>query len=340
MARSRMRDIAERLGISEAAVSFALNGKPGVSDELRSRVRAVAEELNWRPHAAARALADANAHAVGLVLCRDDNSTSGESFFIQFIAGLSTALESESTALVLQIVPAVAEEVQVYRRWWNERRVDAVVVLNLIRDDPRPDALAAIGCPAVLVAGPYAPPGHATVSVDDAAAMHRIVAHLVDRGHRCIGHVGGPDELDHAQLRRSSLSAEGRRAGIQTALARTDYTEQAGYRATRALLRRKRPPTAIVFDNEILALAGISAITEAGLRVPDDIAVVSWEDGPICRLSTPQITALDRSAQQLGRHTSDAVLRLLGRSGAPATSAELDPELLIRASSAVKRLTN
>lgn len=340
MARSRMRDIAEQLGISEAAVSFALNGKPGVSDDLRVRVRKIADELNWRPHAAARALADATARAVGVVLCRDDHSTSGEGFFIQFMAGLSTALEHESTALVLQIVPTVAEEVEVYRRWWNERRVDAVVVLNLVRDDPRPDALVAIGCPAVLVAGPYAPAGHVTVSVDDAAAMRKIVDHLIERGHRTIGQVGGPGDLDHAELRRSSLAAEGRRAGIRTASVRTDYTERAGYRATRTLLRRKVPPTAIIYDNEILALAGIAAIGEAGLRVPADVAVVSWEDGPICRLSTPQLTALDRSAQLLGRHTSSAVLRLLGKSAPGSSDDVLQPELLIRASTDAKRLTN
>ncbi len=335
-----MRDIAARLGISEAAVSFALNGKPGVSDDLRVRVRRVADELNWRPHAAARALADSSARAVGLALCRDDNSTSGEGFFIQFMSGLSTGLESESMALVLQIVPTVAAEVEVYRRWWTERRVDAVVVLNLIKDDPRPAALTAIGCPAVLVAGPYAPAGHSTVSIDDAAAMRKIVSHLAERGHRRIGHVGGPEELDHVELRRSSLTREGRRAGIRTATVRTDYTEGAGLRATGSLLRRKQPPTAIVFDNEILALAGLAAISAAGLRVPEDVAVVSWEDGAICRLATPPITALDRSAQLLGRYTSAAVLRLLDRSSTVSAELELQPDLLIRGSSSAKRLTN
>ncbi len=336
-----MRDIAARLGVSEAAVSFALNGKPGVSDDLRVRVRRVADELNWRPHAAARALADSTARAVGLALCRDDNSTSGEGFFIQFMAGLSSGLESESMALVLQIVPTVAEEVEVYRRWWTERRVDAVVVLNLIKDDPRPAALAAIGCPAVLVAGPYAPTGHSTVSVDDAAAMRKIVGHLAEQGHRRIGHVGGPAELDHAELRRSSLAREGKRAGIRTTTARTDYSERAALRATEALLRRKDPPTAIVFDNEILTLAGLAAISAAGLRVPEDVAVISWEDGAICRLATPPITALDRSAQLLGRHTATAALRLLDRSAGVESEVELQPELLIRASSNfAKRLTN
>src|SRR5688572_16525188 len=152
--RTTIRDIAERAGVSKGAVSYALNGQPGVSDETRERILSIARELGWYPNRAARALSAARADACGLVLARPAATIAHEPFFMEFIAGVEAELSSHSTALTLQLVETVQDELAVYRRWWGEHRVDGVFMADLRIDDPRVEELRRLGLPAVVVGGP------------------------------------------------------------------------------------------------------------------------------------------------------------------------------------------
>ena len=154
--RVTIKDIAERAGVSKGAVSYALNGRPGVSDHTRDRIVAIANELGWYPNRAARALSAARADACGLVLARPARTIAHEPFFMEFIAGVESELSSQSVALMIQLVDNVDDEIAVYRRWWGEHRVDGVLVVDLRIDDPRIAALASLGLPAVVVGGPVA----------------------------------------------------------------------------------------------------------------------------------------------------------------------------------------
>src|SRR5688572_8401025 len=152
--RVTIRDIAERAGVSKGAVSYALNGRPGVSDTTRERILAIARELGWYPNRAARALSAARADACGLVLARPARTIALEPFFMEFIAGVESELATRSVALTIQLVRDVDEEIAVYRRWWGEHRVDGVLMVDLRIDDPRVDVLTRLGLPAVVVGGP------------------------------------------------------------------------------------------------------------------------------------------------------------------------------------------
>ena len=152
--RITIKDIAERAGVSKGAVSYALNGRPGVSDDTRDRIVAIANELGWYPNRAARALSAARADACGLVLARPARTIALEPFFMEFIAGVESELATRSIALTLQLVRDVHEEIAVYRRWFGEHRVDGVLVVDLRLEDPRIDELVRIGLPAVVVGGP------------------------------------------------------------------------------------------------------------------------------------------------------------------------------------------
>ena len=152
--RVTIKDIAERAGVSKGAVSYALNGRPGVSDETRDRILAIANDLGWYPNRAARALSAARADSCGLVLARPARTIALEPFFMEFISGLESELSARSIALTLQLVRDVQEEIEVYRRWFGEHRVDGVLVVDLRQDDPRIDELVRLGLPAVVVGGP------------------------------------------------------------------------------------------------------------------------------------------------------------------------------------------
>ena len=181
--RTTIKDIAERAGVSKGAVSYALNGRPGVSDETRARILVIADELGWYPNRAARALSAARADACGFVLARPARTIALEPFFMEFIAGVESELATRSIALTLQLVRDVREEIAVYQRWYGEHRVDGVLVVDLRLDDPRVDELVRLGLPAVVVGGPLENRVLPAVWHDEAAVVTEAIRYLAALGH-------------------------------------------------------------------------------------------------------------------------------------------------------------
>ncbi|MEW1634595.1 LacI family DNA-binding transcriptional regulator [Streptomyces sp. NPDC093801] len=365
--RPTIKDIARRAGVSESAVSFALNGKPGVSEGTRARIRRVAEELGWRPNSAARALSGARSGAVGLVLARPAHTLGTESFFLRLVSGIQEVLSAAGTALLFQVVEDVGAECAVYRRWWAERRVDGVLVVDPRTRDPRPPLLSRLGLPAVVIGGgagtppdPWhpedpAPPGAArpagaagtgagedaarglaAVRADDARAMTEVLDHLHGLGHRRIVHVAGLPGLAHTARRVAALRAEARRLGLPPGQVRsvpTDYSDAEGAAATRRVLAEPQPPTALVYDNDVMAVAGSAVAAGLGIPVPGRLSIVAWDDSALCRVTHPPLTALVRDTAGFGRLAAEELLSVLA--GAPPRVRESElPRLEPRGSTA------
>ncbi len=330
--RAKLRDIAERVGISEAAASFALNGKPGVSDATRRRVLRVAEELNWSPHHAARVLTGAGTCTVGLVIARSAYDVGSELFFHRLMTGMQAVLSPRRYALLFQVVDSVAEEIEIYRRWRHETRVDGVALVDLRRDDPRPAAVAELSLPAIIAGGPDPQGLVPSVSIDDAAAMTTVVAHLKDMGHDQVAYLSGAASMLHIHQRITAFENAGADLGLRACRVRsTDFSAAQGDAVTEAVLRDGSRPTALIYDNEVLAVAGLGAIRRLGLRVPADVAVVVWEDTPVCTAVEPALTALQRDAAGFGADVAERLLKVL--TGEPVTDyEERVPTLLARAS--------
>lgn len=331
MDRPTIKDIARVAGVSPGAVSFALNDKPGVSEQTRRRVRQVAQEMGWTRSVAALALAGNRAGAVGLVIARSNATFAGEGFFLHLIAGMEEVLTARGLGLVLQLVGSTEEEVEVERRWWAERRVDGVVLVDPEIDDPRWALFGEVDMPAAVVGvTPTTPlPG---VRIDDAAAAEVIVDHLAGLGHRRIAWVGGSADLWHTRSRVEAFVQACRLRDVDPLeVPATDFSESAGLRETARLLAMPQRPSAIVYDNEVLAVGGVRAIHESGRNVPGDVAVVSFEDSPVCRVMAPPLTALHRDPSVLGR---DVVKVLLGHidEGTSQVVVEDPPELVVRGS--------
>lgn len=331
MNRPTIRDIAKVAGVSPGAASFALNDQMGVSEETRRRVKRVARELGWTPNVAARALSVRQARAVGLVIARPEESFTGERFFMQLIAGIERVLAASSRSLVLQFVSGVEQEAASYRRWWSERRVDGVILTDPRLDDPRPDLLAEIGLPGVQVGVQMhgALPG---VRVDDAAAMARLVDHFADLGHRRLAHVSGSTELVHTRRRVAAFARRcGERGITVVSTGPTDFSEESGRARTTSLIGEGELPTGIIYDNEVLMMGGLVAILGASLRVPEDLAIASFEDTPLCRIVRPQVTALRRDPAELGAHATSLLLDVIDGRGVDEV-VEPVMELMVRGS--------
>ncbi len=152
--RPTIADIANRAGVSKGSVSYALNGRPGVSELTRRRILAIAEEVGWHPNRAARALSAARSGACGLALARPARTLAYEPFFAELLSGIEAELSARQVALMLQIVEDVEAETVALRRWWAERRVDGVLLVDLRMEDPRVPLVEELGLPAVIVGAP------------------------------------------------------------------------------------------------------------------------------------------------------------------------------------------
>jgi DNA-binding LacI/PurR family transcriptional regulator len=325
--RPTIADIAQRAGVSKVAVSYALNGQRGVSEATRQRILAIAEEIGWNPNAAARALSGAPTSTVGMALRRPARILGVEPFFMELISGVEAELSARSYALTLQVVADQAAELALYRRWWSERRVDGVLVCDLRAADPRIPLLEELGLAAVVIGAAAGSGGLPSVSSSGAAAIEEAVEYLATLGHRAIGRVGGMPDLLHTAERTAAFDEVCRRWEITATTLSTDYTGEDGARATRRLLSSRGRPTAILYDNDVMAIAGLAVAGEMGFAVPDDLSIVAWDDSVLCRLVRPALTAMSRDIPAYGGHAARTLLEAI--SGGPAESLEDEPAHLI-----------
>jgi DNA-binding LacI/PurR family transcriptional regulator len=306
--RATIADIAEQAGVSKGAVSYALNGQPGVSEATRERILAIAAELGWYPNRAARALSAARADACGLVIARPSRIIALEPFFMEFISGVEAALSSRGSALTIQLVRDPEEEVQVYRRWWGERRVDGVMLVDLRADDPRVAEVVRLGLPAVVVGGPVEGDAVPAVWQDEASSTAEVVRYLAALGHERISRVGGVADFVHNRLRSAAFLETAGQLGVGADVVDTDYTPASGTRATRTLLSRPDRPTAIVYDSDVLAVTGLGVAHQMGFDVPGDVSIVGWDDSLICRVVHPPLTAMSRDIVGYGAEVGRRLL--------------------------------
>ncbi len=320
--RVTIADIAARAGVSKGAVSYALNDRPGISEQTRKRILDIAEDLGWYPNMAARALSGSRAGACGLVLARPARTLAFEQFFMELIAGIESELSSRGVGLTLQVVEDLEAETAVYRRWWAERRVDGVLVVDLRVEDPRVAEIERLGLPAAVVGGPEGTGGLPAVWSDDSGAVVDVVRHLAALGHRRIARVGGIPDFRHSAERTAAFLSTIEELSLEPIVLTTDYMAESGAQATRQLLAGPDAPTAIVYDNDVLAIAGLGVAHEMGLDVPRDVSLVAWDDSLYCQAVHPPLTAMSRDIFAHGAHAAAALLALVEhgsvvRSGEP-----------------------
>ena len=328
MPRPTINDVASAAGVSKGAVSFAFNNRAGLAPETRARILAVASELGWTPSSRARALSVSRALAVGLVMARPPETLRADPFFPSFIAGIESELSSHGYALLLQVVPEHEGELQTYRRLSDEGRVDGVFVTDLLVDDPRPALLAELGLPAVIV-GPALPEAYwPAVGVDDGPGIAASVAHLADLGHTRIAHVAGPTQMVHGRSRRDAWAA----ALLEAALpdgpyVEADFSAEGGATATQELLSLAEPPTAIVYANDLMAIAGLAVAARLGVEVPGQLSVTGYDNTELAAHVQPSLTSVSTDVIGWGRAAATRLLELVDQR--PATDVELPPPSLV-----------
>jgi DNA-binding LacI/PurR family transcriptional regulator len=336
--RVTIGDVAARAGVSKSAVSFVFNNRPGVSASARERILRAADELGWQPSARARALSRSRTQAVGLVIRRDPELLSTDPFFPQFMAGVEMGLTAHDYSLVLQVVGDEQSERAAYERFARESRADGVFLTDVRIADPRPQAVRALGLSAVVVA-PESTDARddVTIGMRDDDGVRRAVHHLHALGHRRIAHVMGAPGYVHTEARRRAWHDTLAELDLPAdRVVTADFTGASGARATHELLDLPEPPSAIVYGNDLMAIAGISAATDRGIRVPDDLSVVGFDDIPLAPYAMPPLTTVRQNVVAWGTAAAQTLVALVeGRE--PPTVGLPPVEFVVRGSTGPTR---
>ncbi|WP_075300093.1 MULTISPECIES: LacI family DNA-binding transcriptional regulator [unclassified Pseudonocardia] len=328
--RATIVDVARLAGVSTATVSKAVNGKGRISDATQSRIADAARTLGWAPSASAVALRGARSRTIGIVARRTPDLLSADPYYSELISGVEQVLAPAGYGLLLQFVGSdTAAESQVYRRLAAERRVDGVILTESRTRDPRFALLRELGLPAVLIGTPRSPAPIPWVAAEGRHnALREAATHLLELGHRQIAYVSGPQDRVHTGARLAvvteTLAAQGVPLG-QAIVA--DFTAAGAITAVETLLGTPDAPTAILFANDMMAAAGISAARRSGVDVPGRLSVVGYDDLPIAALLHPALTTIRQDLDGTGRSAASAVLGLLDEDHAPA--AEIRPPTLV-----------
>jgi DNA-binding LacI/PurR family transcriptional regulator len=228
-------------------------------------------------------------------------------FYEALLAGMEEELDRHGATIFLQLVDSSEEELGAYQRWADERVVDGVVVTDLLDDDDRAATCRSLGLPVVTLGEP-AEDDVPHLEVDNSGAMVMAVETLADAGHRVIAHVSGPVRLRHTRARTEAFREVVARRGVAGVSVEGDYTSASGADRTRELLAADERPTAIVYDNDLMAVAGLQVASTAGLEVPRELSLLAWDDSPICRLSSPPLSAISRAVHDLGEQLARVLL--------------------------------
>jgi LacI family transcriptional regulator len=325
--RPTIRDVADRAGVSIATVSRVLNDRGDVSLETRERVREVARSVGYTVDPAARGLVTQRTQLVAVVV--GDNAGHRDLsllFFGHVLAAISRRLaRADYDALLLQ--PA---DVGVHHRF------DAAILIGVDSDDPLVAQLESRDVPLVGVDVRSASGSAAYVGSDHAGGVRLALAHLHALGHRRIAHVAGAMNTEAGAARLKAFREETAALGLEVPeelIRKGDFTSASGYRETCALLALDERPTAILAASDLMALAGLQAIRDAGLQPGADIAVAGFDDLEAAALAHPPLTTIRQDRKELGAVAAARAIELIEDPENAAEETILPVELVVRASS-------
>jgi len=329
--RTTIADVARRAGVSKGSVSFALNDRPGLAPETRARILDAARDLGWTPSLRARALSVGKSFACGLVVGRSPDVIAADPFFHSLIAGIEDEFATAGQVLVLAVANPGRHESVTYRQLAEGKRVDGVILSDLRAGDDRIALVRELGLAAVTLGLPDLESPYSSVSVDDSAGVRLAVQHLAQLGHVRVAHVAGPEAMLHSRRRREAFERAAVDAGIRAQVVTTDFSAREGALATEALLSAELRPTAIVYSNDHMAVAGLGVAGRFGLTVPDDLSIVGFDDTELGRYVFPALTSVATDAREWGAVAARTLLAAVG--GEPPIDIQLaEPSLSVRGS--------
>ncbi len=330
-------EIAKKAGVSPSTVSRALSGNGYVSKKMKEKIMAIAEEMNYRPNELARALVTKKSYTIGLVV-----ADIGNPFFPALARGVEDAANVEGYNIILCNTDSNATKAREYVRLLSSRQTDGVVFCSASVSDSHVKTVTDSGIPVVLI---Y--PSNSLkcdmVACDNLSGGMMATEHLIGLGHTSIA-------IITAKVNR--ITGADRLKGYKKALAKHnlrlnddyildgDYSMESGYDCTKRFLKLKYRPTAIFATNDLMAIGAINAVEDEGLKVPDDIAIVGYDDITMASFVKPKLTTVAQPKYEMGNLACKVLLDRIKKPDAQIRSTVLKPKLIVRGSSMVINMTD
>jgi DNA-binding LacI/PurR family transcriptional regulator len=327
-----LEEVATLAGVGRGTASRVINGSEQVSEVSRAAVLQAIDDLGYVPNRAARSLVTRLTDVVALVVSESEERVFGEPFFGQIVRGVSGALAGSQRQLLLTMAHPTHDRGRL-DNYLSRQHVDGVLLLSLHGDDPLPGQLEARGVPAVLGGRPSQASRLPFVDADNAGGAGQAVAHLVGTGRRRIGTISGPQDmiagLHRLEGYRSALAAAG--LPFDPALVVPgDFSEQSGWHAGETLLEQAPDLDAVFAASDQMAVGVIAALTRHGRRVPEDVAVVGFDDSPSSRFVTPRLTTVHQPVEAMGAAMVELLSALIADPTADHQDVVLDTHLVVR----------
>ena len=325
---STLKDVAKAADVSIASASRAINGLDNVTADIRARVLEAASKLRYVPHWGARSLAMNRTNTIGLLL----PDIYGE-FFSEIIRGVDVAARARGLHLLVSGSHGDLHEAVAAVRAMGGR-VDGLLVMSPFVDSEDLAAVLPLNLPLVTIASRIGTTGHAAITVDNFAGGRIAGLHLAGLGRRRVAHISGPVQNFEAQERQRGFTAAMAEAfpGMVMRVQTGEFTEESGYAAMQALLAQGEQPDAVFAANDVMSLGALLALKEAGLSVPDDVAVVGFDDIPIARFTSPPLTTLRVGVYELGRRGLEMLAAAFDDNDVESENIVISPELVVRES--------
>lgn len=327
-----IRDVAKAAGVSITTVSRALNGYSDVGEKTRRKVSLVAQELNYRPSAVARSLVMNRTKTIGLLVSELTRDRVGHYFMFQVMYGMHDRLAELGYDLILVSTTTSRQRLVSYLDFCMERRLDGVIVMGIRLDDPYIQEVVDSPLPSVVIDLPLLSERCGYVTTDNVHGAKLAIRHLAGRGHRKIGFVNGYSQAAVSRERKRGYEEGLLQAGLgydDTLVYESDFTLQGGAEGLRHLVHCHPDLTAVFFASDLMAIGGLQHAREAGIRVPEEMAIVGYDDIELAEFSTPRLTTIRQKRLEMGTRAAEMVVGMMKDNSVPQ-GVLLAPELVVR----------
>jgi DNA-binding LacI/PurR family transcriptional regulator len=330
-ARPTLEEVAARAGVGRGTVSRVINGSPKVSAQARESVLQAISELGYVPNRAARSLVTRRTDTVALVISESEQRLFGEPFFAGIVRGISNALADTGLQLLLTLSQSASQHAQL-EQYLTGQHVDGVLLISLHRGDPLPGRLESGGVPTVLGGRPPGIDPISYVDVDNLGGARQAVDHLIRQGRRRIATIAGPQDMGVGINRLEGYREALREAGLPELIVFGDFSDADGAAAAADLLDRDPHLDAIFAASDPMALGAMRVLKERGRRVPEDVAVIGFDDSVDAQFATPPLTSVHQSVEGMGEEMARLLIARIRGEALADPVVILDTHLVVRES--------
>jgi DNA-binding LacI/PurR family transcriptional regulator len=335
-----IKDIARMAGVDPSTVSRVIADSPRISLKTKQKVTKVMEEMDFYPNAIARSLANRSTKTIGVIMPLSSEQVFVNPFFTEVMKGIAASSIKRGYDILFSTGGNSEEEYNATKRIVNEKRIDGLILLTSRRQDKTINDLIKKKLPFVVVGKPSKLENINWVDNDNQEACYNATEHLVNQGHTDIGFIGGEFSYvfmcERFKGYKQALDVHGIKFNKDN-LSIGEFLEEGGYKAMKKLLGHRKVPTAVVAADDVMAFGAIRAIKESGLAIPEDIAIVGFNDTPLANFMDPTLTSVEIFVHDLGYNASEILINHLEHPDDQKKHIIIQTNLKIRKSSKIER---